>query len=786
MNTWLLWAAWLLAACVVLLAQPAARAAGAEPSAVQGTDRQADHTTAHGAGSELLAIERRLRARPAEAADALRAAAGLAPAGSGLQVEMLLARAVLRSRAHDLAAVEQLAQALEGLDHATARAAALAVRAEWQRQHGSLGRAARLLAEGLAQLPATAPASLRVRLLRIQGRSLEGLGQLEEAVRVQQQALKLAGHSAPDWVKSEMHAALAYTYHLAEQPERAWALNAEALRLATAAADELALSGAMTTQGILLSVLGRPAEELQAMQAAITHAQRAGARREEALGVANLADFYLKRQDYAQALSLARQALPLAREVREPIVESVALTNAGLALIALGDREQGTGLVQQSLMLEERAGAITAMSMIQLELGLTLERAGHLPQAWAALMEHRRLAAEVFQREHQQAMAELQEGFDHETRQRELAMLKAENALKEAQLEGRQLQQQLSAGAAAAALLLLGVVVVLLRRMRHSNHALRASNALLLVASERDPLTGLANRRHFQAVMQRETQAGADSAAGALEGSLLLIDVDHFKRINDTHGHALGDAVLVEIAARLQSTLREDKDLTVRWGGEEFLVYARGLPPEQVEVLAERLLAAIGSTPVKHGRERIAVTASIGFATFPLLPECRPIDWERAVDLVDKAMYLAKAHGRNRAYGVRALTAEPPPPWRRPRRAGKRLAQRPCRPESRGRPGDASPGCAGRARSRAGCPDHPTLNAHGCPHLSSPAVGARPVARPAAAAAAVRALAGRPAAGAGRCRPGGAARGPQCCLDRAAGPGTQPARHGVQPGAAGP
>ncbi len=634
-------------------------------------------------GAELLDIERQLRARPAEAAAALHAAAAQAPTGSEAQIELMLAEALLRAAIHDSAAVNDIAAALAALASPTAQAAAMAARAEWQLKHDSLGRAARLLGDALSTLPEAAAPRLRVRLLRRQGRALESLGRLEESVRVQQQALQLARDRTrlPAWLESEMCASLAYTYHLAEQPERAWSLNAEAIRLARASADELALSGAMTTQGILLSTRNRSAEELQAMEAALAHAQRAGAMREQVLGLANLADFYLKRAEYATALDLARRALPLARQAHDPLIESVALTNGGLALIGLGQPDEGTRLVRQSLLLEERAGAITAMAQIQLELGLMLERAGQLPQAWAALMDHRRLAAEVFQREHQQAMLELQEGFDHDTRQRELALLKAENALKEARLEGRQLRQQLSAGAVLAGALLLAVVVALLRRMRHSNRALRASNATLKVASERDALTGLANRRHFQAVMRSLAQpaaAGAEGAArtaahtkarttapiggerapaGPLEGSLLLIDIDHFKRINDTHGHAVGDAVLVETAQRLVATLRE-QDLTVRWGGEEFLVYARGLPPEQVDVLAERLLAAIGSAPVKHGRERIAVTASIGFATFPLLPERRAIDWERAVDLVDKAMYLAKAHGRNRAYGVRALAAE--------------------------------------------------------------------------------------------------------------------------------
>ncbi len=644
-------AAWLLAAGASL----GVTAAGAAPSnPLAAAPRQ--HSAPAGdarAGIELLDLERRWRAQPAEAAAALQAAAERAPAGSQARLELLLAQAGQRSRLREGQAVDAIVQQIQALPGPAAQAAALAARAEWELLHNNLARAARLYAEALAALPPVAPPGLRMRMMRRQGRAKEGLGQLKESVQLQQQALQLARtHAlAPPWLESEMRAALAYTYHLAEQPERAWALNEEALALARADADELALSGAMTTLGILQGARGRAAEELQALQAAITHAQRAGARREEVLGLANLADFYLKHQDNATALALARRALPMAREVRDPVIESVALTNAGLALIALGETDEGTRLVRDSLLLEERAGNITTMALIQLELGQTLERAGRLPQAWAALMEHRRLAAEVFQREHQQAMLELQEAFDHETRQRELALLKAENALKAAQLDGRRLQQQLSAGAVVAGLLLLAVVVVLVRRMRRSNHALRASNALLLVASERDALTGLANRRHFQSVMQQ--------AAGALQGSLLLVDIDHFKRINDTLGHALGDAVLVEVTQRLVATLRE-QDLTVRWGGEEFLVYARGLPPEQVDLLAERLLAAIGGSPVKHGRERIAVTASIGFATFPLLPERRAIDWERAVDLVDKAMYLAKAHGRNRAYGVRTLSAALP------------------------------------------------------------------------------------------------------------------------------
>jgi diguanylate cyclase (GGDEF)-like protein len=143
---------------------------------------------------------------------------------------------------------------------------------------------------------------------------------------------------------------------------------------------------------------------------------------------------------------------------------------------------------------------------------------------------------------------------------------------------------------------------------------------------------------------------------GKFSGTVYLIDIDHFKRINDRHGHGVGDAVLVEVARRLRETLREE-DMIVRWGGEEFLVVVQALAPEQIDALAQRMLGELDRAPVAVGKRRVPVSASIGFATFPIGPAMLRVTWERAINLVDTAMYLAKAHGRDRAYGVRLLHA---------------------------------------------------------------------------------------------------------------------------------
>src|SRR5207237_1173801 len=140
--------------------------------------------------------------------------------------------------------------------------------------------------------------------------------------------------------------------------------------------------------------------------------------------------------------------------------------------------------------------------------------------------------------------------------------------------------------------------------------------------------------RHFQATLQQR------ATDGKLSGTVFLIDVDHFKRINDAHGHGAGDTVLTEMARRLRDTLREH-DLIVRWGGEEFLVMVRTLAPEQVDALARRMLGAMADAPVLHDGRPVHVTGSIGYATFPIEPTRLAVSWERAIDLVDTAMYLA-------------------------------------------------------------------------------------------------------------------------------------------------
>ncbi len=221
------------------------------------------------------------------------------------------------------------------------------------------------------------------------------------------------------------------------------------------------------------------------------------------------------------------------------------------------------------------------------------------------------------------------------------------------ELQNRQLQQRIWWLLAAVFALSFGVVAIALPQTADDQPPARQKNSELSFQSSRDPLTALFNRRHFQNFIS-EGRGESDRRSGAVEKpvqALLLIDLDHFKLINDQFGHAAGDAVLIAIARRLRETLRET-DMIVRWGGEEFLVFVPMAPVDRLDEIVTRIMHAVSEEPIQYMGHYIHMTASIGYSPVVLPPDDVALGWERVLGLVDKALYMAKLHGRNRAYGV--------------------------------------------------------------------------------------------------------------------------------------
>jgi diguanylate cyclase (GGDEF)-like protein len=172
--------------------------------------------------------------------------------------------------------------------------------------------------------------------------------------------------------------------------------------------------------------------------------------------------------------------------------------------------------------------------------------------------------------------------------------------------------------------------------------------------SSTDQLTGLYNRR---VMMERLGSEHARFARSAQTYAVIMLDLDHFKRINDTHGHAAGDAVLQAVAQRLQGSVRTT-DTLARMGGEEFMVL---LPLNDIEgamVHAERIRRSVGDTPIATPGGDLVVTLSLGVAD----ALGSDTNFEPVVSRADAALYRAKSQGRNRAQGAARAGAAAPYP----------------------------------------------------------------------------------------------------------------------------
>lgn len=195
------------------------------------------------------------------------------------------------------------------------------------------------------------------------------------------------------------------------------------------------------------------------------------------------------------------------------------------------------------------------------------------------------------------------------------------------------------------------------RQVESQKSQLELMNRELTEASLTDALTGLRNRRYLKFYLEQAPKAplpdGERRHLAPGHFTFCLFDLDHFKQINDRYGHETGDAVLVEVARRLRTHLR-DSDGLLRWGGEEFLVVGHGYDHEGAQEFARRVLHCVSSQPMRlPGGLTLRVTCSLGYVPLPWVDaDGSGLNRDQVLNLADFALYLGKLEGRNRGYGV--------------------------------------------------------------------------------------------------------------------------------------
>jgi len=198
------------------------------------------------------------------------------------------------------------------------------------------------------------------------------------------------------------------------------------------------------------------------------------------------------------------------------------------------------------------------------------------------------------------------------------------------------------------------------KQLQATLNELRETQIQLEEVSITDPLTGLRNRRfllqHIEADVARALRAYENQLDSLLDSVdpnndedlvFFMVDLDHFKSVNDTYGHACGDMVLIQMRDRLQSVFRES-DYLIRWGGEEFLVVARSCNRKDAGIVAERIREVVSTCPFKLLDDlEISRTCSVGYACFPFIPK-QPhlITWSQVINFADQGLYMVKRAGR--------------------------------------------------------------------------------------------------------------------------------------------
>ena len=304
-------------------------------------------------------------------------------------------------------------------------------------------------------------------------------------------------------------------------------------------------------------------------------------------------------------------------------------------------------------------------------------------QAVDAIEKQKQLEDEVKNTAAAIAGARMQVRSEFVRRESRLQLLEKEKSLNEAVTKRKQNEHFVMIGAIAAGLLFLILMVGRMvqaktnkdlskivdrktQELQIKNEELSKALRTIELESTTDPLTGLHNRRYITKSIGSDltfSRRGYESWFNDYQKMptnsdliVFMIDIDNFKKLNDTHGHHSGDIVLVEFAKRIAEVFRLS-DYLVRWGGEEFLAIARFVNRDAAPNLADRLLEKINSEPFYINQDLTKqVTCSVGYSCYPVSLEIdMKTSWEKLISLADAGLYLAKNSGKNTWYGVHSV-----------------------------------------------------------------------------------------------------------------------------------
>ncbi|MCW8329765.1 diguanylate cyclase [Photobacterium sp. SDRW27] len=385
--------------------------------------------------------------------------------------------------------------------------------------------------------------------------------------------------------------------------------------------------------------LERPEKRVFHIQQAMKLAAKTSSYRVKLTALMNLSAVQFDHNEPEQAIESAKACLKLAESYNEP--RGLANCNESLAesYLLIGEIDKALSHAFYALNMYEQRGDRKGYIYVSNIIADIYESAGDYKQALKYYKQYAVDGKEYLFDVRRKELFDLQERFEARVKEQEIVLLKTENSLKTARLAEQEASENMLRIGSGFILLVLYLLFRRYSNISRSNVALEQTNAELATQSMQDPLTGLYNRRYLESWLD-------SAASGAFESGALIVvlDIDHFKMINDRLGHDSGDQVLTLLAKRLKGATRTD-DLIIRWGGEEFVLVVKANEHEANTVL-ERLRRVIADETFLTSSGDIAVTASLGAVFAPTLDSLQK-GWKPMLVDADKALYNVKSSGRN-------------------------------------------------------------------------------------------------------------------------------------------
>lgn len=538
---------------------------------------------------------------------------------------------------------------------------------------------------------------------------------LDEALKYFEQALSIAERNRDDFSVAQSLLNLSVVYKSQGDYYRALDVQLRALEIRSRLGDESGLDRTYHYIGLMYKHLEDFAQARHFLELALKRAETRQNLTSMApiLGsLAGLANDTGRPQD---GLDYAKRAREINQRFNSKSGHSFDALESGRAQLALGQTEKARGELTASLNVSRELSQPRTAADAQFYLAQIDEREGNFAQALdqfksamvifrdandrprlldcflalernlaklgrnAEALDYSRqryaLREELLGVQSGRRLNDLRVRYERTQADRQIELLKRENEVKALNLKNQNLQRVMAAGVVLGLLALLGLIAWRYRESRRlhaelsSNHAeLLAQSQNLKLAHERleeqardlyraaisDPLTGVYNRAH---AIRHLDQLLTDSAIARKPVSLLLLDLDFFKRVNDEFGHPTGDRVILAVVQAIATALRPD-DMLARYGGEEFLVILPNCAPSDAMQIAQSLRAAVALNSGDEQGPLPKLTLSIGLSC---IAAGQNVAVKALIAAADRAMYLAKSNGRNRLEREDPLSTATPP-----------------------------------------------------------------------------------------------------------------------------